>query len=78
MNHLDFLTGSEADVQYLDGDFRIRRHGSFVRCAVTGDPIPLEELKYWSVDRQEAYRDATASLQRELELNPSLRSSKGR
>ena len=26
-----------------------------MRCAVTGAPIPLEELKYWSVDLQEAY-----------------------
>ena len=73
MNHLDLLSGREAEVQYLDGDFRIKRNGSFVRCAVTGDPIPLEELKYWSVDRQEAYRDCEVSLQRELEANPALR-----
>ncbi len=73
MNHLDLLSSREAEVQYLDGDFRIKRNGSFVRCAVTGDPIPLEELKYWSVDRQEAYRDCAASLQRELEVNPALR-----
>ncbi|MCP1198495.1 DUF2093 domain-containing protein [Notoacmeibacter sp. MSK16QG-6] len=73
MNHLDFLSSREAEVQYLDGDYRIKRNGSFVRCAVTGEPIPLEELKYWSVDRQEAYRDCNISLQRELELNPDLR-----
>jgi hypothetical protein len=45
----------EAEVQYLDGDFRVIKPGAFVRCAVTGVPIPLEELKYWSVDLQEAY-----------------------
>jgi len=45
----------EAEVKYLDGDFRVVRPGAFVRCAVTGVPIPLEELKYWSVDLQEAY-----------------------
>src|SRR5215813_9116121 len=45
----------EAEVKYLDGDFRVMRPGAFVRCAVTGTPIPLEELKYWSVDLQEAY-----------------------
>jgi len=45
----------EADVKYLDGDFRVVRPGAFVRCAVTGVPIPLEELRYWSVDLQEAY-----------------------
>ena len=34
-------------------------------CAVTGKPIPLHELKYWSVERQEAYADAAASLEAE-------------
>ena len=34
----------EAEVRYLDGDFRVVRPGAFVRCAVTGVPIPLEEL----------------------------------
>lgn len=46
---------NEAEVKYLDGDFRVVKPGAFVRCAVTGVPIPLEELKYWNVDRQEAY-----------------------
>ena len=44
----------EAEVKFLDGDFRIVRPGACVRCAVTGVPIPIEELKYWSVDLQEA------------------------
>ncbi len=54
----------EAEVRFLDGDFRIVRPGAFVRCAVTGVPIPLEELKYWSVDRQEAYASPDAVLKR--------------
>jgi hypothetical protein len=54
----------EAEVKYLDGDFRVVRPGAFVRCAVTGVPIPLEELKYWSVDLQEAYATPEAVLQR--------------
>ncbi len=54
----------EAQVTFLDGDFRIVRPGAYVRCAVTGVPIPLEELKYWSVDRQEAYATPEAVLQR--------------
>src|SRR5512135_1379406 len=33
----------EAEVKYLDGDFRVVRPGTFVRCAVTGVSIPLEE-----------------------------------
>jgi hypothetical protein len=35
-----------------------------VRCGVTGVPIPLEELKYWSVDLQEPYANPEAVLQR--------------
>jgi hypothetical protein len=54
----------EAEVRYLDGDFRVIRPGAFVRCAVTGVPIPLEELKYWSVDLQEAYSTPDAVLRR--------------
>ena len=57
----------EAKIQYLDGDFRILRPGAFVRCAVTGEAIALDELRYWSVDRQEAYSSPAASLQRERE-----------
>jgi len=54
----------EAEVKYLDGDFRVVRPGAFVRCAVTGVPIPLEELKYWNVELQEAYASPEAVLQR--------------
>lgn len=57
----------EAEVKFLDGDFRIVRPGAFVRCAVTDLPIPLEELKYWSVDRQEAYSTPEAVLRRAQE-----------
>ena len=58
----------EAKVEFLDGAFRILRPGAFVRCAVTGEPIPVDELRYWSVDRQEAYSSPAASMQREREL----------
>ncbi|MFZ0610225.1 MAG: DUF2093 domain-containing protein [Xanthobacteraceae bacterium] len=54
----------EAEIKYLDGDFRVMRPGAFVLCAVTGVPIPLEELRYWSVDLQEAYVTPEAVLQR--------------
>jgi hypothetical protein len=53
----------EAEVKFLDGDFRVVKPGAFVRCAVTGQAIPLEELKYWSVDRQEAYATPEAVLE---------------
>src|SRR3979490_2389666 len=54
----------EAQVQYLDGDFRVISPGTYVRCAVTDARIPLDELKYWSVDLQEAYAIPSAVLQR--------------
>ncbi len=53
-----------AEVRYLDGDFRVIRPGAFVRCAITGVEIPLEELRYWSVERQEAYASPEAVMQR--------------
>jgi hypothetical protein len=54
----------EAQLQYLDGDFRVISPGTYVRCAVTDARIPLDELKYWSVDLQEAYAIPSAVLQR--------------
>lgn len=57
-------SNGEAEVKYLDGDFRVVRPGSFVRCSVTGVPIAIDELKYWSVDRQEAYASPEAVLER--------------
>jgi hypothetical protein len=54
----------EAEVEYRDGDYRVRRPGAFVRCAVTDEPIPLEELRYWNVDLQEAYSGPQAKLAR--------------
>jgi hypothetical protein len=54
----------EAELRYLDGDYRIVRPGAFVRCAVTGQSIPLDDLKYWSVQFQEAYASPEAVLAR--------------
>jgi hypothetical protein len=56
--------GGEARLRYLDGDFQVLVPGAFVRCAVTGVEIPLDEVKYWSVQRQEPYADAGAALRR--------------
>jgi hypothetical protein len=38
--------------------------GAFVRCAVTGEPIPLEQLSYWNVELQEAYISPEAVAER--------------
>ena len=54
----------EAKLRYLDGEVQVVTPGEFVRCAVTGQPIPLDELRYWSVALQEPYADAAASLKR--------------
>jgi len=54
----------EAKLQYLDGDFRVISPGAYVRCAVTNVQILLEDLKYWSVDDQEAYATPEAVMQK--------------
>ena len=64
LNRFSSAGDGEAKVQYLDGDFRVISPGAYVRCAVSGVRIPLEELKYWSVDRQEAYASPEAVLER--------------
>ena len=58
--------GRLAILRYTDGSFRLERDGDHVLCAVTGRRIALEELRYWSVARQEAYADAAASLEGEI------------
>ena len=55
------FSSAEAQIRYLDGDYVVLRPGNFVRCAITGTPIPLDDLTYWNVDRQEPYLDATAA-----------------
>ena len=40
----------EARIHYMDGTFRLLA-GDHVRCAITGALIPLDELRYWSVER---------------------------
>lgn len=62
-----FTKEGEARLRYLDGEFQILSPGSFVTCAVTGKKIPLELLRYWSVELQEPYADAAVSLQRFLQ-----------
>jgi hypothetical protein len=57
--------GRAARVHYLAGTFRLLSDGDHVVCAVTGARIPLHELRYWSVERQEPYVDAAASLHAE-------------
>jgi hypothetical protein len=61
MNRFEGPGARQAKVRYLDGDFQVIVPGTYVVCAVTGETIPLDELKYWSVARQEPYVDVAAS-----------------
>ena len=56
-----------ATLIYGPNGFRVIRPGHFVTCGMSGVPIPLEELRYWSVDLQEAYASAELSTRRALE-----------
>ncbi len=69
MNRIEKFFGvrNEAKIRYLDGEFEVVSPGDFVRCAVTGQQISISDLRYWSVDAQEAYASAEASLKRHVE-----------
>ncbi len=73
MNRFEGPGSREARLRYLDGDFQVTSPGAFVRCAVTGESIALDELRYWSVERQEPYASAAISFNRELEMHPQWR-----
>ncbi|MGB8818940.1 MAG: DUF2093 domain-containing protein [Rhizobiaceae bacterium] len=73
MNRFERGGSGEARVRFMDHDFQVISPGSHVICVITSQIIPLDELKYWSVARQEPYADAAASLARELETNAELR-----
>ena len=51
-----------ARLHYMANGFRVLAPGDHVVCAVTGERIPLEELRYWSVARQEAYSSPAVAL----------------
>ena len=57
--------GRAARLHYLPGTYRVLVPGDHVVCAVTQRQIPLADLRYWSVERQEPYVDAAASLKGE-------------
>ena len=62
-----------ARLHYGDGDFVVMRPGRHVLCAVTGQRIPLEALRYWNPALQEAYATPEIALQRWRELNPTAK-----
>ena len=57
-------SGNEAKLAYAPNAFRVLRAGRHVFCAITGEAIPLEELRYWSVELQEPYASAVVATRR--------------
>ncbi|MEE9381292.1 MAG: DUF2093 domain-containing protein [Hyphomonadaceae bacterium] len=62
LNKTSSRAPGEARLRYLDADLQVLQAGDYVTCAVTGRKIPLAALRYWSVDKQEAYVDAAAAM----------------
>ena len=55
-----------ATLLYGPNGFRVIKPGRFVVCAVSGETIALEELRDWSVDRQEPYASPEIATRRTL------------
>jgi len=55
-------SGRAAKLHYMANNFRMLSPGDHVLCAVTSEPIPLDDLRYWSVERQEPYATADISV----------------
>jgi hypothetical protein len=70
MNAHDRNLGDLAKLHYGDGEYAVLRPGRYVLCAVTGQKIPLEQLRYWSAELQEAYAGHAEALARWRETHP--------
>lgn len=55
-----------ARLHYLPSHFRQLSAGDHVLCAVSGARIGLDMLRYWSVEKQEAYASAEIATRRLL------------
>ncbi len=58
-----------ASLFYQANGFRVLTPGKHVTCAVTGEAIALETLRYWSVERQEPYASPEAATRQLLGLS---------
>lgn len=63
MNAFDRDLAGLAQLHYGDGEYVVLKPGRFVLCAVSGAHIPLDALRYWSAERQEAYAGVAEALQ---------------
>ncbi|MEG3177193.1 MULTISPECIES: DUF2093 domain-containing protein [Sphingomonas] len=51
-------TDRPARLHFMANGFRVLAPGDHVVCAVSGTRIALDDLRYWSVAKQEAYASA--------------------
>tara|TARA_B000000532_G_scaffold226199_1_gene204298 strand:- start:834 stop:1028 length:195 start_codon:yes stop_codon:yes gene_type:complete len=59
-----------AKLEYMHNNFKIIDEGDHVVCAISKKTIPLENLNYWNVEKQEAYYSyVEASIKRDKEDN---------
>src|SRR3546814_17583761 len=61
-----------ARLQYGPNGFRVVAPGDHVLCAVSGAPIGPDELRYWSVARQDASASAALSARKSVGLGQSV------
>jgi len=59
--------GRPAKLHYMANSFRMLVPGDHVLCAVTGQKISLDDLRYWSVEKQEPYATAEIAVKAALE-----------
>ncbi len=62
-----FTNNRLAQLRYLSGSFEMLSRGDHVLCAATNQPIPLDRLRYWSHELQEAYANADIASRRYAE-----------
>lgn len=55
-----------AGLFYQPNGFRVLSPGTHVVCAVSGEAVPLDALRYWSVEHQEAYASPELAARRLL------------
>jgi len=67
----EFAGADLAKLHYGDGDFAVLKSGRYVVCAVTGKKVPLEQLRYWSAELQEASAGPAEALKRWQETHPA-------
>jgi hypothetical protein len=59
-------TDRPAVLRYEPNGYRVLTPGTHVVCAASGEKVTLDALRYWSVDRQEAYASCDMATRRIL------------